>query len=110
MRILSVEGFTAIAEGRGGVSRIDLALIGEAQVGAFVLVHVNTAVRFLDEEEARQIDDATEAVRLAERGEDFSHLLADLIDREPVLPAHLLARLDEEETHDRATQPLRLDG
>jgi hydrogenase expression/formation protein HypC len=43
----------------------------------------------LDALEARQIADALLAVTAAASGQPFEHLLADLIEREPELPAHL---------------------
>ncbi len=59
------------------------------QPGDWLLVHVNVAIRALDAGEAGQISDALLAVTRAAAGESFEHLLADLIDREPQLPAHL---------------------
>lgn len=58
-------------------------------VGDWLLVHVNIAVRALSGLEAQQIGDALLAVNAAASGQPFEHLLADLIDREPELPAHL---------------------
>jgi hydrogenase expression/formation protein HypC len=58
-------------------------------VGDWVLVHIDTAIRAIDAEEARQIVDALAAVQAASHGDPFEHLLADLINREPELPEHL---------------------
>jgi hydrogenase expression/formation protein HypC len=58
-------------------------------VGAQVLVHIDSAVRVLDAAEAGQIDDALDGVAAALAGQSFEHLFADLIDREPELPAFL---------------------
>ena len=57
--------------------------------GDWLLTHIDTAIRPLDANEARLIADALEAVDRAARGEDFEHLLGDLLDREPQLPPHL---------------------
>lgn len=57
--------------------------------GDWLLVHVNIAIRAVDAREAKQISDALLAVSRAAAGEPFEHLLADLINREPRLPAHL---------------------
>lgn len=57
--------------------------------GDWLLVHVDVAIRSLEAAEANQITDALQAVVAAAAGEPFEHLLADLIDREPELPAHL---------------------
>lgn len=59
------------------------------QPGDWLLVHVNVAIRALDTGEAGQISDALLAVTRAATGDSFEYLLADLIDREPQLPAHL---------------------
>ena len=58
-------------------------------VGDWLLVHIDTAIQPLAADEARQMAQALEAVSRAARGEDFEHLIADLIDREPELPPHL---------------------
>jgi hydrogenase expression/formation protein HypC len=89
MTVVSVDGLTALCEGALGPAHIDLALVGPVAAGQAVLVHVGTAVRLLEPDEARAIADAIEAVARAQRGEPFEHLLADLIDKEPELPAHL---------------------
>ena len=57
--------------------------------GSWLLAHIDTAIRPLEAEEAQLIADALEAVSRAARGDKFEHLLGDLIDREPQLPAHL---------------------
>ncbi len=54
-----------------------------------MLVHIDTAIRVLDAEEARLIDDALKGLEAAMRGENFDALFADLIDHEPQLPEHL---------------------
>ena len=54
-----------------------------------MLVHIDTAIRTLDAEEARQIDDALRGLEAAMRGESFDDHFADLINREPQLPEHL---------------------
>jgi hydrogenase expression/formation protein HypC len=89
MTIMSSDGATALAERRGEQRRISLLLVGELPVGSQVLVFIDSAVRLLDAEEARQIDDALDGLAAAIEGRDFEHLFADLIDREPQLPEFL---------------------
>lgn len=72
--------------------RVSMMLIGAQPVGTAVLVHIDSAVRVLEREEARQIDDALAGLEAAMAGRDFDHLFADLIDREPQLPEHLRDR------------------
>jgi hydrogenase expression/formation protein HypC len=76
--------------GRGEEMRqVSLMLIGPQPAGTRVLVHIDTAVRVLDPEEAEAIDRALEGLAAALDGRAFEHLFQDLIDREPELPAHL---------------------
>ena len=69
---------------------VDLSLLaGEVAAGEWVLVHAGTAAHRLDEAEAFVVRDALAAADAAARGLPFEHLLADLVEREPVLPPHL---------------------
>ena len=65
MRIIESDGFTALCERLGERRRVNVMLIEEAPVGACVLVHVNNAVRLLDEEEASLINEALEELASA---------------------------------------------
>lgn len=65
------------------------------QIDDWLLVHIDTAIRPLEADEARMIADALAAVHLAARGESFEHLLGGLIDREPQLPEHLREPQDQ---------------
>lgn len=90
MRITSIEPGHAWCEGMGERKRIDTLLIGEQPVGTWVLVFINSAREVLTEEQAQSVTRAVQAVNLAMRGEtDIEHLFADLVDREPQLPAFL---------------------
>ena len=74
----------------GGVRRVDVQLLdAPPEVGDALLVHVDVALRPLDAAEARAIADALAAVEAAAAGRPYEHLIADLVDREPELPAHL---------------------
>ncbi len=69
---------------------VNCALLDVAPaVGDWLLVHVDTAVRAIADDEAQAITDALMAVRAAAAGEPFEHLLGDLVNREPELPSHL---------------------
>lgn len=93
MTIVETDGVSALCEFRGERRRVSMLLLSNPPVGTKVLVHIDTAIRLLDEAEARLIADAIEgltAVLLG--GEDCDRFFADLIEREPQLPEHL--RLD----------------
>jgi hydrogenase expression/formation protein HypC len=65
MRIVESDGFMALCERRGVRRRVNVMLLEEAPLGALVLVHVANAVRLLDEDEARLIDEALEELAAA---------------------------------------------
>ena len=89
MTVVEDHGAVALCERRGEIQRISTLLVGPQKAGAKVLAYLGAAVRVLDEFEARQIDDALDAVAAALRGEKVDHLFADLVDREPELPPFL---------------------
>ncbi|MEL7042222.1 MAG: HypC/HybG/HupF family hydrogenase formation chaperone [Pseudomonadota bacterium] len=106
MQIQSIDGSNAVCKGHGRTETVALSLIDEVKAGAFVLVYLGSAVRELSELEATQISDAIAAIDAASRGEAFDHLIQDLIDREPELPAHLRpkAALKEAQQHAPVTE------
>lgn len=89
MTILEGDAFEALCERRGQTQRVSMALIGAQSPGARVLVYLGSAVRLLDDLEAKQIDDALDALQAALEGKNVDHLFADLVDREPELPEFL---------------------
>jgi hydrogenase expression/formation protein HypC len=92
MTIVSSNETNAECERRGQTHDISLLLIGEQPPGTKILVHLETAIRVLEDEEAQLIDDALDGLAAAIDGQSFDHLFADLIDREPQLPEHLRAK------------------
>ncbi len=80
---------TALVERRGETRRVSMMLVGAQPAGTIVLVHIDSAVRVLDAEEAGRIDDGLDALAAALDGRPFDHLFADLVDREPQLPDFL---------------------
>jgi hydrogenase expression/formation protein HypC len=89
MEVVECDGLTALCRRGDEQRRINLALVGPQPVGAHVLVHLDSAVRILDADEARLIGEALDGLAAAMRGEAFEGHFADLIDREPQLPPHL---------------------
>jgi hydrogenase expression/formation protein HypC len=93
MQIVALEGEHAWCEGMGERKRIDTLLIGAQPVGTWVLVFLDSAREVLNEEDARRITQAVQAVNLAMQGDtQVDHLFADLIDREPQLPDFLQSK------------------
>ena len=89
MRVMEQSEGWAMCEGRGEVRRVGTLLLEDHGLGDWVLVHLDNAIRVLDETEARQISDAIEALDVALSGGNFDHLFADLVGREPELPQAL---------------------
>jgi hydrogenase expression/formation protein HypC len=90
-------------DGAGKTRRVETSLLAQPPApGDWLLVHVNIAIRAVDALEAQQISDALLAVTRAAAGESFEHLLADLIDREPQLPAHLRPAAQAQPTRERS--------
>ncbi|MBS1181661.1 MAG: HupF/HypC family protein [Proteobacteria bacterium] len=89
MVVVDEGDFSALCEWRGERRRVSTLLVGRQVVGARLLVHIDSAVRTLDDEEAEAIDRALDGLAAASEGQAFEHLFADLIDREPELPEHL---------------------
>jgi hydrogenase expression/formation protein HypC len=89
MTIVETNGVSALCERRGERRRVSVLLLDQPPAGAQVLVFIDNAIRLLDAEEARLIDNAIDGLAAAGNGDGFDHLFADLIDREPELPEHL---------------------
>ena len=92
MVIVEGDDMRALVERRGEQRHVSMLLVGEQPVGTIVLVHIDSAVRVLDEAEAKLIDDGLDGVAAALEGKPFEHLFADLVDREPQLPDFLIKR------------------
>lgn len=89
MRIVTANEFVAHCERHGAISAISLLLVGPQPTGTHVLTHLGSAIRVLDADEARSIDDALAGLVEASEGRAFELLFADLLSREPELPPHL---------------------
>lgn len=86
MRVLEGDDMSAVCARAGSVRRISMAFVGAQPPGAFVLVYLDSAVRVLADDEARQIDHALEALAAAARGEPFEHLFEDKQGSVPTVP------------------------
>jgi len=69
MQIQTVEPGYAWAQGRGGLRRIDLSLVGECAPGDYVLVFLDAARERIDELRAREIDQTLDLLDAALSGE-----------------------------------------
>ncbi len=89
MRIIEGDDMTALCARGDESRRVSMLLLGRQPAGTFVLVHIDTAVRVLEQDEAELIEQALQGLAAALRGENIDAHFADLIDREPQLPEHL---------------------
>lgn len=90
MQIVEPGADVALCEGRGSRARINCLLIGAQRRGTWVLAFQGAALRVLSAEEAAQTNAALDALAAVLAGEsDTAAHFADLVDREPQLPAHL---------------------
>lgn len=96
--IESYEHFAICRSPQGQRTRIDTMLLGEVKVGSWLLTFLDTARETLSTEQALEINAALNGLQAAINGDDFSHLFADLIDREPELPAFLREQNTSKET------------
>ncbi|MEW5738958.1 MAG: HypC/HybG/HupF family hydrogenase formation chaperone [Myxococcota bacterium] len=91
MRVVTSDSGGAVVRRQDGEERlVSLMLVGGPQpVGTPLLVHLDTAIRVLAEDEVPLLEDALKALDAAAKGEAFEHLVKDLVDRTPELPPHL---------------------
>lgn len=90
MQVLECNGNVALCQGRGGVRQLDLSLVGEQPVGAWLLAFIDAAREVLDVDAAARINAALDGLEAVLAGEtDVSRHFADLFERTPELPPHL---------------------
>ncbi|WP_439402336.1 HypC/HybG/HupF family hydrogenase formation chaperone [Bradyrhizobium sp. DASA03068] len=89
MTIAETDGITALCEYGNEQRRVSVMLLPDVPVGAKVLVHIDSAVRVLDDNEARLISEALDGLEASLNGQDSNRFFADLIGHEPQLPEHL---------------------
>lgn len=81
----------ALCRHEGQLHAIDIALVGAVQPGEWLMTFLGAARERMDEQSARRSLSAIAAVNAIMAGEavDIEAAFADLIGREPTLPAHL---------------------
>jgi len=89
MTIAETDGIKALCEYGNEQRRVSVMLLADVPVGAKVLVHIDSAVRVLDDNEARLISEALDGLEASLNRQDIDRFFADLIGHEPQLPEHL---------------------
>ncbi|MBS1138442.1 MAG: methyltransferase [Proteobacteria bacterium] len=95
MQVIEANGFNALCEGRGRRETVSLLLVGDVAPGQWLHTALGTAREVLDAEQAAQINAGLDALEAAATGStDFDCHFADLVGREPALPAGLIQEQD----------------
>lgn len=90
MRVVEAAEGSALCERQGERVRVDTLLVGGVAPGDWVLVFQGSALRPLTAAEAAETDNALAALAAVLAGaDDVTEHFADLVGREPELPAHL---------------------
>lgn len=92
MQVIACGPVWAWCDDGGERVQIDMRLVGEQPVGAWVLTFLGAAREVMGETQALRVRDALAAVSAAVAGQSFDHLFPDLAGREPELPEHLRRR------------------
>ena len=92
MQVVASDGSFAWCEAGNDRERLDMMLVGEQPVGTWVLAFHGAARQVLSDEEAAQAHAGRQALAAVLSGAgDIDDFFADLVGREPELPAHLRA-------------------
>ncbi len=90
LQVLQLDGPFAWCESGGERERLDMRLIGEQPVGTWVLAFHGAARQVMSDLEAAQARAGRQALAAVLCGADgIDDFFADLVGREPELPAHL---------------------
>ncbi len=96
MQVVEPRGRYALCRFDGELREIDTVLVGDQPAGTWLLVFLDAAREVITAEQAAKTGDALRALALVMKGEtSIDHLFADLVGREPELPAHLKSSLPE---------------
>ena len=92
MQVLRGENTGAWCLGRQGEAWVDTLLTGPLEAGQWVLTFLGAAREVVSALRAAQVNAALDALEQLQSGgqPDFDACFADLIEREPQLPAHLI--------------------
>jgi hydrogenase expression/formation protein HypC len=90
LQVVELDGSFAWCEADDKRERLDMMLVGDQPVGTWVLGFHGTARQVLSDQEASQAPAGRQALAsVLSGGASVDRFFADLIDREPELPAHL---------------------
>lgn len=91
MQVIEVNENTAVCEGRNGSQVINTMLVGQVEVGQWLLTFLDAGREVIDAERAALVNAALDGLQaLTDGGEvDLDVFFADLANRQPALPEFL---------------------
>jgi hydrogenase expression/formation protein HypC len=91
MEIIEVDGLVANCRNdeEGRYEKVDLSLIGEQEVGSWIIVFMGSGREYIEPENLEQVLQSRKAMKAALEGENVDEFFADLVNREPQLPDFL---------------------
>lgn len=91
MQVLEVSENTALCEGRNGRQVINTMLLGQVEVGQWLMTFLDAGREVIDAERAALVNAALDGLQaIADGGEiNMDVYFADLVNREPTLPDFL---------------------
>jgi hydrogenase expression/formation protein HypC len=91
MQVIEVHENTALCEGRNGCQVINTMLVGEVEVGQWLMTFLNAAREVIDAEQAMLVNAALDGLQAVSDGGEVNldQFFADLVNREPTLPEFL---------------------
>ncbi len=106
MQVQEVQGTFALCSGPHGQGRIDMLLVSDAQPGDWILTFLGAGREIIDATRAHLINEALGGLGAVTNGEVDEAMLnslldvafSDLVNREPELPPHLQALLQNGDT------------
>ena len=88
---MEADGLSAWCEADGHREQLDMRLVGALPAGTWVLAFMGAARQVMSPLESEQSRGARQARAAVMCGVSFDAFFADLVNREPELPAHLRA-------------------
>jgi hydrogenase expression/formation protein HypC len=96
--VVSLDAHHAWCEADGERERLDMSLVGAQPPGTWVLAFMGSARQVMSDDEAAQARNGRRALAAVLAGaENVDDFFADLVGREPQLPAHLCSAVSVEE-------------
>jgi len=91
MQVMEVHENTAVCEGRNGRQLINTMLLGQVEVGQWLLTFLDAGREVIDAERAALVNAALDGLQALSDGSevDLDVFFADLVNREPTLPEFL---------------------